>query len=201
MPLKQSSKHMSLLVVSAILLFIILVAYFKRTIVAGGVYGASDFFKFYESALFYFSGQNIYSNDTATFLKGKIEFHKSQMKFHRQQMELAKANLDVINSGSHDEDEAKQVVHPESDFKLGVWKPKVREALSNATTALTSDEILRAIDARFKDDHSLRKKAIGAISNSLQTLIREGEVERFDNEGRGNKYVLKSKAPAMTGAQ
>jgi alpha-1,2-mannosyltransferase len=54
---------MSLLVVSGILLFIILVAYFKRTIVAGGVYGASDFFKFYESALFYFSGQNIYSND------------------------------------------------------------------------------------------------------------------------------------------
>ena len=59
----MSLKRISLLCISALLLFIILVAYFKRTVVAGCVYGASDFFKFYESALFYFSGQDIYSSD------------------------------------------------------------------------------------------------------------------------------------------
>jgi len=59
----MSLKRISLQCLSVIFLFIILVAYFKRTVEAGCVYGASDFFKFYESALFYFSGQDIYSSD------------------------------------------------------------------------------------------------------------------------------------------
>lgn len=59
----MSLKRFLLWIAALIILLVCLVGYFKRTIFSGGFYGSSDFFKFYESALFYFSGQNIYSND------------------------------------------------------------------------------------------------------------------------------------------
>jgi len=59
----MSLKRIFLLSTSILILFVCTVGYFKRTIFAGGFYGASDFFKFYESTVFYFSGQDIYSND------------------------------------------------------------------------------------------------------------------------------------------
>lgn len=55
-------KQLSLFFVSLALLFFILVVYFKRAMMSGLAYGQTDFYKFYESVLFYFSGQNIYSN-------------------------------------------------------------------------------------------------------------------------------------------
>jgi hypothetical protein len=57
----MSLKQISVWLFSAGVLFFTLVVYFKRIAVASGDYGNTDFYKFYESVLFYFSGQNIYS--------------------------------------------------------------------------------------------------------------------------------------------
>ncbi|HEV2613976.1 MAG TPA: glycosyltransferase family 87 protein [Gammaproteobacteria bacterium] len=58
----MSLKRISLFLLCFILLFVTLVVYFKRAITSGAYYGATDFYKFYESTLLYFSGQNLYSN-------------------------------------------------------------------------------------------------------------------------------------------
>jgi hypothetical protein len=149
------------------------------------------------------SQKNIYDKGPESFLNEKIEHHKTQIKFHRHELDEAKRKLLILTATGPTapvQVEGDTVIHPDSDFRLKTWKPKVLEALSKAAMALTSDEILSQIDIRLANDKGLRKKAIGAISNSLQTLIREGEVDREDNEGRGNKYIRKSKAPIMTGA-
>jgi len=54
-------KRMSLLLISAILICMSLVVFFERAIIAGESYGDSDFFGFYNSLLFFFSGRDIYS--------------------------------------------------------------------------------------------------------------------------------------------
>jgi hypothetical protein len=147
--------------------------------------------------------KNIYEKGAEAFLNGKIEYHKEQIRLHKLHLEETKKKLLILSATgptAPEITESETVILPGSDFRLKTWKPKVFDALSRAIVALTSDEILIQIDARLAGIKDLRKKAIGAISNSLQTLIREGEVERIDNEGRGNKYVIKSKAPAMTGA-
>jgi hypothetical protein len=55
-------KQASLLIVSSLLFFIAVIFYFKRTVMLGDQYGATDFFRFYQATQFYFSGQDIYSN-------------------------------------------------------------------------------------------------------------------------------------------
>ncbi|HEV2613975.1 MAG TPA: glycosyltransferase family 87 protein [Gammaproteobacteria bacterium] len=58
----MSLKRIGLLFFSALMLFVTVVISFKRVLVSGNYFGASDFWKFYNSVLFYFSGQNIYTN-------------------------------------------------------------------------------------------------------------------------------------------
>ncbi len=59
----MSLKRILLITSAVVLLGVCIFGYLKRTVFSGGYYGSSDFFKFYESTLFYFSGQNIYSSD------------------------------------------------------------------------------------------------------------------------------------------
>ncbi|HEV2613973.1 MAG TPA: glycosyltransferase family 87 protein [Gammaproteobacteria bacterium] len=59
----MSLKRISLLSISGLVLCVMMVAYFKLAVLSGYYYGVSDFFKMYQSTLFYYSGQNIYSAD------------------------------------------------------------------------------------------------------------------------------------------
>jgi hypothetical protein len=56
MPLKR----MGLLSISAVLFIIAIIVYMERAVIAANTYGASDFFRVYQSVLFYFSGQDLY---------------------------------------------------------------------------------------------------------------------------------------------
>lgn len=55
-------KRTGLLLFSSLLLIFTVGLYLKRAILLGAQYGYFDFFKFYQSLLFHFSGQNIYSS-------------------------------------------------------------------------------------------------------------------------------------------
>lgn len=77
---------------------------------------------------------------------------------------------------------------------MSTWKPRVLDVLANAPEPLISEEILEAIDATLIGDKAIRKKAIAAISNAIQILIKDDKVSRHDNVGRGNKYWIKQKA-------
>jgi len=137
--------------------------------------------------------RKFYDKDLVTFLNEKIEHHKEQMKFHRQQMEETRAQLTLITKGTTQTEVERDniITHPDSEFSLSNWRPKVFNALESANEDYTSEDILKAIDARLSSDKELRKKAIGVISNSLQSLMKDGKVIKFDNEGRGNKYRIR----------
>ncbi|HEV2613974.1 MAG TPA: glycosyltransferase family 87 protein [Gammaproteobacteria bacterium] len=64
----MSLTRLSVSLFSLGIIFFTLVVYFKRTLISSESHGLTDFYKFYESVLFYFSGQDLYNNTFAAIV-------------------------------------------------------------------------------------------------------------------------------------
>ncbi len=64
---KMKIKNTLIVILSLCIIFFTLLVYLLRTKISGFHYGDSDFYKFYQSVRFYFSGQNLYSMTIAEY--------------------------------------------------------------------------------------------------------------------------------------
>lgn len=156
------------------------------------------------------SSDNKFDQDPISFLRDKVLYHKEQIKaanelvkLHKRLMEDTKEKLSKLGSpfddSSVEETPTIQLFPDTVNLKMKKLKPVVRQILIDAKSPMSTDEIINKISTDISKNSQLRRKAVMAVSNALQSFKRENEIDIHDNDGRGNKYSIKNPQSKASG--
>lgn len=134
-------------------------------------------------------------------LKDKISYHRQQARFHVKMAEETKKKLQLLTgvpATNDNQGESSGIklldgmealdFYKTQNYSVTVWKPLVEKVLWESNNPLKTEEILIKIDPRYTNNETMRKKAIGAISSSLYSLVENNKAIRHEAEGRGHAY-------------